>query len=93
MTQTYSANEVHALLFAAYERGRYDRDVNELHGTWLEMAEPCATREQRMQARLAEMDRAAQVAAARAGRPYRIYSGGPVDFETGEPVRRLGIAA
>jgi hypothetical protein len=93
MTQTYSADEVHALIFAAYERGRYDADVNELHGTWLEYAEPRAAREQRVRARLAEMDRAAEVAAARAGRPYRIYRGGPVDWDTGESVRHLGIAA
>jgi hypothetical protein len=87
MHQTYSANEVHALLYAAYLRGRYDADINDLHGTWTEMAEPRATREQRVTARLDEMDRAARARAARDGRPYRIHPGGPVDWETGRPIR------
>ncbi|WP_430497864.1 hypothetical protein ACQRWP_23835 [Micromonospora trifolii] len=89
----YDADQVHALIFAAYVRGRYDADVNELHGTWAEHREPRATREQRVQARLDEMDRAARARAEREGRPYRIYPGGPVDFETGRPVRRLETAA
>ncbi|WP_326564532.1 hypothetical protein [Micromonospora peucetia] len=87
MHQTYSANEVHALLYAAYVRGRYDADINDLHGTWAEHDEPRATREQRVQARLDEMDRTARLAALRAGRPYRIHPGGHVDWETGRPIR------
>ena len=93
MRTTYTAAEVHTLLYAAYARGRYDADINELRGTWVEMAEPRATREQRVQARLDEMDRDARARAAREGRPYRIYQGGPVDFETGKPARHLEVAA
>ncbi|MEO3929263.1 hypothetical protein ABGB07_36240 [Micromonosporaceae bacterium B7E4] len=93
MRDSYSATEVHALLYDAYTRGRYDADLNELRGTWTEMAEPRAGREQRVQARLDDMDRAARAAAARAGRPYVVYRGGPVDFETGQPVRYLGVVA
>ncbi|ATO14668.1 hypothetical protein CO540_13215 [Micromonospora sp. WMMA2032] len=86
MRTTYTADEVHALLYAAYIRGRYDADINELRGTWAEHDEPRATREQRVAQRLAEMDDAARVRAAREGRPYRLYTGGPVDWETGRPI-------
>lgn len=87
MRTTYTADEVHALLYAAYVRGRYDADINELRGTWAEHDEPHATREQRVQQRLAEMEQTARARAAREGRPYRPHPGGPVDFETGRPVR------
>lgn len=87
MRDTYTAAEVHTLLYAAYNRGRYDADINELRGTWAEHDEPRATREQRVARRLAEMDATARARAARDGRPYRIYPGGPVDWETGRPVR------
>lgn len=89
MRQTYTANEVHALLFAAYSRGRFDADINDLRGTWAEHDEPRATHEQRVAARLEEMDLAARAQAAREGRPYRLYPGGGlgVDWETGRPIR------
>ncbi|MGK5737253.1 hypothetical protein [Micromonospora sp. URMC 103] len=87
MKTTYTAAEVHALLYAAYVRGRYDADINDLHGTWTEMAEPRATREMRVAQRLAEMEAAGRARAARDGRPYRIHPGGPVDWETGRPTR------
>ena len=93
MRTTYSANEVHALLYTAYLRGRYDADINDVRGTWAEHDEPKATREQRVTARLEQMDRDARARAAREGRPYRIYLGGEVDFETGRPVRHLEVAA
>ncbi|WP_320069627.1 hypothetical protein [Micromonospora sp. RTGN7] len=93
MHPTYSTTEVHTLLYTAYLRGRYDADINDLRGTWAEMAEPRATREQRVQARLDDMDQVARLAALRADRPYRIYPGGPVDWETGRPVRHLGAVA
>lgn len=90
---TFSADEVRALLYAAYVHGRHQADVNELHATWAEKREPRLTREQRVAARLDEMDRAARHRAAREGRPYRIHPGGPVDWETGRPVGHLEVAA
>lgn len=89
----WTGEQVLELVSAAYLRGRFDTDINELRGTWVEMAEPRATREQRVAARLAEMDTKARIRAAREGRPYRIYRGGPVDWETGWPVRHLEVAA
>lgn len=89
----WTGEQVLELVRTAYLRGRYDADINELRGTWIEMAEPRATRERRVADRLADMDSRACAAAAREGRPYRIYRGGPVDWETGRPARRLGVAA
>ncbi|MFE0532037.1 hypothetical protein ACFW0V_30990 [Micromonospora parva] len=83
--QLYTAEQVLAIAADAYARGRYDRDLNELHGTWTQMAEPVATREERVDARLAEMEQHARAQAQREGRPYRIHPGGPVDWETGAP--------
>jgi hypothetical protein len=83
--QLYTAEQVLAIATEAYLRGRYDADVNDLRGTWAEVDEPRATREQRVAARLADMDHRARVRAAREGRPYRIYRGGPVDWDTGRP--------
>ncbi|SCL21136.1 hypothetical protein [Micromonospora aurantiaca (nom. illeg.)] len=82
----YTAEEVLAVATAAYLRGRYDRDVLELRGTWAEHDEPRATRERLIAERLAEMDQAARTRAAREGRTYRPYPGGPVDWHTGDPV-------
>ena len=94
MSTTYTADEVHALLYAAYERGRYDADINDLRGTWAEMDEPKATREQRVQARMAEMEAAGRRRAEYEGRPYREYRGGPVDWETGATIpHELRVAA
>ncbi|MFG3702406.1 hypothetical protein ACGF5C_31665 [Micromonospora sp. NPDC047620] len=90
---TFTAEEAFELAWTAYLRGRYDADINEVRGTWTEMAEPRATREQRVARRMAEMDTAARARAEREGRPYRIYRGGPVDWETGRPVRELRAAA
>lgn len=87
------STEVHALLYSAYILGRYDADLNDLHGTWAEHREPRATREQRVAARLEEMDQAARRDARRNGRPYRIHPGGPVDWHTGQPVQQLGASA
>lgn len=92
-TPTFTAEEAFELARTAYLRGRFDSDINELRGTWTEMAEPRATREQRVVRRLAHMDAAARAQAARQGRPYRIYRGGAVDWETGRPVRELRMAA
>lgn len=86
MAQLYTAEEVLAIASAAYLRGRYDRDVNDLRGTWTEHAEPRATRDRLIADRLAEMDRAGRARAEREGRPYRPHPGGPVDWDTGAPI-------
>lgn len=86
---TYTDEQLLDLVLDAYTRGRHDADVNELHATWAEHDEPRATREQRVTARLDQMDRDARARAEREGRPYRIYRGGPVDWQTGRPVRHL----
>ncbi|MFG1898709.1 hypothetical protein ACGFIP_32345 [Micromonospora zamorensis] len=80
--QLFTAAQVLAIASEAYLRGRYDADIHDLHGTWAEHQEPRATREQRVTARLEDMDRRARAQAAREGHPYRIYRGGPVDWET-----------
>lgn len=85
MPPLYTAEEVLTIAVAAYLQGRYDRDVLELRGTWAEHEEPRATRERLVAARLAEMDQAARARAAREGRPYRLYRGGPVQWDTGAP--------
>lgn len=94
MTRAVYPSEVHALVYAAYVRGRYDADLHDLHGTWAEHREPRATREQRVAQRIAEMEQHAERVSAALGRPPGwTYPGGPVDWETGAPVRRLEIAA
>jgi hypothetical protein len=86
-SRRYTADQVLGLTLAAYERGRFDAEVNELHATWAEYDEPQLTREQRVAARTAEMKRSADRVAAELGRPagYR-YRGGPVDWQTGMPL-------
>ena len=91
MKQTYSADEVRALLFAAYTHGRYDADINELQATWAERREPGFTRERRVARRTADMTAAAERQPWNTWRGQ--YPGGPVDFETGKPVRHLGAVA
>lgn len=79
----------------AFENGRaYERA--ELAALEVYQWKPLARRtlEQAVTDRLAEMDQAARDQAARYGRPYRIYPGGPVDWQTGEPLNRsIGAAA
>lgn len=86
-SRSYTADQVLSLTRAAYERGRFDADVNELNAAWAEHQEPRLTREMRVAARLAEMQRHAVRIAAALGRPagYR-YRGGPVDWQTGMPL-------
>ena len=94
--QTFTGEQVAYLMHLAYDSGRtatYLADLAEQHCNWQDHAAERRTYEQLVADRLAEMDRAARVRAEREGRPYRIYPGGPVDWETGEPVRRLEIAA
>lgn len=94
--QNFTAAQVAALIHLAYETGRRHgaaEDMAEVVACWHEFAEPRRTREERVKARLAEMEAYARQRAAREGSPYRPYPGGPVDWETGRPVRHLEIAA
>lgn len=58
--------------------------VGELARVWRPVAR--RTEAQRVAERVAWMDKAAREHPARAGRPFREYLGGPVDWETGEAV-------
>jgi hypothetical protein len=86
-SRIYTDEQVLNLTRSAYERGRFDAEVNELHATWAEYDEPQLTREQRVAARTVEMKRCADRVAAELGRPagYR-YRGGPVDWHTAMPL-------
>lgn len=90
--QTFTREQVAYLMALAYESGRAQaagEDLAETIACWTEHPLPSLTREQRVAQRMAEMDRLARAQAAREGRPYRLHPGGPVDWETGEPVRHL----
>ena len=93
MSRTYSEDQVRAIAYAYYTAGRYSADVAELHAIWGAYNEPRATWEQRVARRIKEMETWARRRAERAGRTYREYHGGPIDWETGEPVRALRAAA
>lgn len=94
--QTYNAEQVAYLMALAYDSGRtatYLADLARQHCTGLDNATARRTYEQRVADELAEMDAVARARAARERRPYRIHPGGAVDWETGQPVRRLENAA
>lgn len=80
--QGWTDEQVAYLIALAYQTGRihgYAEDLAETLGTWREHAAPARlTRAQRIQARLAEAERLYG--------PAR-YTGGPVDWETGRPLR------
>lgn len=84
--ETFTADQVAYLLHLAYESGRtatYLGDLAELYANWeAHRHEWQRTAEQRRAERRAVYDRYA----AESGRPP--YYGGPVDFETGRPLRR-----
>ncbi len=88
-----NAAELESAVALAFEHGRaYERaELAATEATWKPLARK--TYEQQVAERLAEMDRVARQAAERDGRQYRVHPGGPVDWETGQPVRRLEIAA
>lgn len=93
--QTFSAAQVAVLLSLAYDAGRtaaYAEDIADRHAAWAAGHWRIA-RADRIAAELADMDQAARVRAARDGRPYRPHPGGPVDWETGLPVRPAREAA
>lgn len=94
--RTFTADQTAYLMALAYDSGRtcaYREDLAEMHSVWEDHADRRRTYEQRVADRMAEMDRSARARAEREGRPYRIHPGGPVDWETGQPVRILAVAA
>ncbi|WFE45011.1 hypothetical protein [Verrucosispora sp. WMMD1129] len=88
-----NADRLEQAVVLAFEHGRaYERaELAEMESTWRPLAR--STYEQKVAERMAEMDRAARDRAAHDGRPYRLHPGGPVEWETGRPVRGLGVAA
>lgn len=89
--QTYTREQVAYLMHLAYDAGRtarYVSDLAELHAGWARHPIQRVTAEERYQQRMAEMAAAAAQTNAELGRPpgYR-YDGGPVDWETGRPLR------
>lgn len=94
--ETFTREQVAYLLSLAFESGIRFRSTyaeGELLTSWAEHHVVPPTRAERVAAELAAVERAARLRAEREGRPYRIYRGGPVDWETGAPVRRLGAVA
>lgn len=97
---TFTREQVAYLMHLAYDAGRtatYLDDIARLHCTWADNADLLRqTYEQRVADEMAAMDAAGQARAAREGRPYRPHPGGPVDWETGQPIRtarHLEVAA
>lgn len=94
--EIFTAGQVAYLLHLAYESGRVSaagEDMAEVVACWLEHANPVQIRTDRVAARIAEMEQSARDRAEREGRIYRPYRGGPVDWETGRPVREMAVAA
>lgn len=77
----------------AYAKGYNDARefLAETTATWRPLARK--THEEKVAERMAEMDATARRRAERLGYPYRIYPGGPVDWETGLPLQIMGVAA
>ena len=89
--QTFTREQVAYLTRLFYDSGRtarYVGDLAELHAGWARHPLQRPTAEQRYQERMAEMAANAAQINAELGRPpgYR-YDGGPVDWETGRPLR------
>ncbi|WP_422744283.1 hypothetical protein ACN27B_08545 [Micromonospora sp. WMMD754] len=85
--QTFTRAEVAYLMRLAYDSGRtatYLGDLAQQHCTWLDNATARRTYEQRIADELADIE-------AQYGPPR--YGGGPVDYETGRPMRHLEVAA
>lgn len=84
---TFTRDQVAYLIAVAYQVGRQHtltQDLAETIACWDEHATPPQTREQRIAARMAHYERTSG--------PAR-YHGGPVDWNTGQPVRHLEVAA
>jgi len=92
----WTDQQVACLLALAFDSGRTATaldDTTDLLGTWEEHPDPRKTREQRVAGRLLQMEQSAARIAESMGRPGYVYSGGPVEWETGQPVRQLGLVA
>jgi len=94
---TYTRDQVAYLMHLAYLSGgtaRHVGDIHEMTATWARHPHERATAEQRHAERMAEMTAAATRINAELGRPADYeYRGGPVDWATGRPARRLEVAA
>lgn len=85
--ETFTREQVAYLMRLAYDSGRtatYLDDIARIHCTGLDNAFLRRTYEQRVADELADIE-------ARFGPPR--HHGGPVDWETGRPVRHLEVAA
>ncbi|MFY1588963.1 hypothetical protein ACN267_31235 [Micromonospora sp. WMMD734] len=94
--ETYTREQVAYLMRLAYDSGRtatHLADVARIHCASVDSGWTRQTYEQRVAEEMAEMDHVARAVAAREGRTYRVHPGGPVDWETGQPVRHLEVAA
>ncbi|MEU4570804.1 hypothetical protein [Micromonospora sp. NPDC023956] len=95
--QTFTRDQVAYLMHLAYDSGRtahHLEDVARLHCTGIDNAFLRRTHEQRVADEIADMTARAERLHADMGRPpgYE-YRGGPVDWDTGRPVRHLGAVA
>lgn len=95
--QTFTREQVAYLLHLAYDAGRtarYVADVAELHAGWARHPHQRTTADERYAERMAQFAACAAQVNAELGRPpgYR-YDGGPVDWETGRPLRQRGAVA
>lgn len=93
---TFTRSQVAYLLHLAFESGiRYQGTFaeGEMLAGWTAHHDTPPSRKERIAAELATVDHRARIRAERQGRPYRIHPGGPVDWETGRPIRRLETAA
>ena len=83
---TWTDEQVAYLIHLAYQSGRAAaaaEDLAETVACWQQHLPPQVTREQRVQARLAQMEAAAGPAT---------YRGGPVDWDTGRPAQQREAA-
>jgi hypothetical protein len=94
---TFTRGQVAYLMRLAYDSGRtarYVEDIAELHAGWARHPAHRRTADDRYRERMAQMEaNAAQVNAELGRPPGYVYRGGPVDWETGQPVRHLGAVA
>lgn len=95
-TDVWTDAEVACLMQMAFRTGQaaqFEGDLAELQVVQLDHATARQTYEQRVSHRVADMEQHAARLAAAMGRPGYRYDGGPVDWHTGQPVRRLEVAA
>ena len=92
----WTNEQVSYLIALAFESGRTsaaDERIAEVRACWLERIMSEKARDLRAE-RLAYYERCAEKIAQQMGRPAGyVYAGGPVDFETGRPLRHLVVAA